>query len=148
MRDPRAWILFGVFALIVATSARYRGLYHGNTIDDAYISFQYAKNWASGNGVVFNPGERVEGYTNFLWVALLAPLWPVVGHDAWRFAAAAWVLALTLGLLGIFGRQRRGRARLQTPALLGDRRAVARVRRCVHLLHGLRAGEPAAGLCS
>ena len=59
------------------------------------------KNWASGNGVVFNPGERVEGYTNFLWVALLAPLWPLVGHDAWRFAAAGWVLALTLGLLGI-----------------------------------------------
>ena len=101
VRDPRAWILLGVFALVVATSARYRALYHGNTIDDAYISFQYAKNWASGNGVVFNPGERVEGYTNFLWVALLAPLWPVVGHDAWRFAAAAWVLALTVGLLGI-----------------------------------------------
>ncbi len=100
-RDPRSWILLGAFALVVATSARYRGLYHGNTIDDAYISFQYAKNWASGNGVVFNPGERVEGYTNFLWVALLAPLWPLVGHDAWRFAAAAWVLALALGLIGI-----------------------------------------------
>ncbi len=102
LRDPRAWILLGAFALVVATSARYRWLYHGNTIDDAYISFQYAKNWASGNGVVFNPGERVEGYTNFLWIALLAPLWSVVGHDAWRFAAAAWILALTLGLLGIF----------------------------------------------
>jgi hypothetical protein len=102
VRDPRSWILFGAFALVVVTSARYRCLYHGNTIDDAYISFQYAKNWASGNGVVFNPGERVEGYTNFLWVALLAPLWPVVGHDAWRFAAAGWILALTLGLVGIF----------------------------------------------
>ncbi len=102
VRDPRSWILFAAFALVVATSARYRWLYHGNTIDDAYISFQYAKNWASGNGVVFNPSERVEGYTNFLWVALLAPLWPLVGHDAWHFAAAAWVLALTLGLLGIF----------------------------------------------
>jgi arabinofuranosyltransferase len=101
LRDPRSWIVFGAFALVVATSARYRWLYHGNTIDDAYISFQYAKNWASGQGVVFNPGERVEGYTNFLWVALLAPLWPLVGHDAWRFAAAAWILALTLGLLGI-----------------------------------------------
>ena len=102
MRDPRSWILLGASALVVATSVRYRGLYHGNTIDDAYISFQYAKNWASGNGVVFNPGERVEGYTNFLWVALLSLLWPIVGHDAWRFAAAGWILALTLGLLGIF----------------------------------------------
>jgi len=101
VRDPRSWILLGACALVVATSVRYRALYHGNTIDDAYISFQYAKNWASGNGVVFNPGQRVEGYTNFLWVALLAPLWPLVGHDAARFAAAGWILALTLGLLGV-----------------------------------------------
>ena len=41
--------------------------------DDAYISFRYADNFARGDGLVFNPGgERVEGYTNFLWVLLLA----------------------------------------------------------------------------
>lgn len=40
--------------------------------DDAFISFRYAVNWANGNGLVFNPGERVEGYTNFLWTALMA----------------------------------------------------------------------------
>jgi hypothetical protein len=42
-------------------------------IDDAYISFRYARNLAEGAGLVFNPGsERVEGYSNFLWVILLA----------------------------------------------------------------------------
>ncbi|MBD3237340.1 MAG: hypothetical protein GF330_11590 [Candidatus Eisenbacteria bacterium] len=41
-------------------------------LDDAFISFRYAENWAAGAGPVFNPGERVEGYTCFLWVALLA----------------------------------------------------------------------------
>jgi arabinofuranosyltransferase len=40
--------------------------------DDAFISFRYARNWSDGNGLVFNAGERVEGYTNFLWTALLA----------------------------------------------------------------------------
>lgn len=41
--------------------------------DDALISFRYARNLAEGHGLVFNPGfERVEGYTNFLWVLLLA----------------------------------------------------------------------------
>ncbi len=40
--------------------------------DDAFISFRYLKNWLSGAGLVFNPGERVEGYTNFLWIVLLA----------------------------------------------------------------------------
>ena len=40
--------------------------------DDAYISFRYARNWADGVGVRFNLGEHspVEGYSNFLWVAL------------------------------------------------------------------------------
>ena len=41
--------------------------------DDAFISFRYARNLADGDGLVFNPGEPVEGYTNFLWTALLAP---------------------------------------------------------------------------
>lgn len=40
--------------------------------DDAFISFRYAHNIADGFGPVFNVGERVEGYTNFLWVILLA----------------------------------------------------------------------------
>ena len=43
--------------------------------DDAFISFRYARNFAHGHGLVFNPGfERVEGYSNFLWVVVLAGL--------------------------------------------------------------------------
>ncbi len=43
------------------------------TVDDAFISFHYADNWAQGDGLVWHPGEDpVEGYTNFLWVALCA----------------------------------------------------------------------------
>ncbi|RME21481.1 MAG: hypothetical protein D6798_18055, partial [Deltaproteobacteria bacterium] len=42
------------------------------TLDDAYITFRYADNLVAGHGIVFNPGERVEGYTNFLWLLLLA----------------------------------------------------------------------------
>lgn len=41
-------------------------------VDDAFISLRYALHWAQGQGLVFNPGERVEGYTNFAWVALEA----------------------------------------------------------------------------
>ncbi len=40
--------------------------------DDAFISFRYAHHLVEGNGLVFNPGERVEGYTNFLWTILIA----------------------------------------------------------------------------
>ena len=42
--------------------------------DDAYISFRYVENALIGRGLVFNPGERVEGYTNFLWVIELIAL--------------------------------------------------------------------------
>ena len=42
-------------------------------LDDAFISFRYARNLVEGAGLVWNPGEPpVEGYSNFLWVLLLA----------------------------------------------------------------------------
>ena len=41
-------------------------------VDDAFISFRYAKNLADGHGLVWNIGERVEGYSNFLWMLLFA----------------------------------------------------------------------------
>ncbi len=40
--------------------------------DDAYITFRYVENFINGNGLVFNVGEKVEGYTNFLWLLLLS----------------------------------------------------------------------------
>ncbi|MCP4704409.1 MAG: hypothetical protein GY865_07345 [candidate division Zixibacteria bacterium] len=39
--------------------------------DDAFITFRYASNLADGHGPVFNIGERVEGYTNFLWMIIM-----------------------------------------------------------------------------
>lgn len=45
---------------------------HWFTIDDSYISFRYARNLARGLGLVYNPGEAIEGYTNFLWTVVLA----------------------------------------------------------------------------
>lgn len=40
--------------------------------DDAYITFRYARNFVLGRGLVWNPGEAVEGYTNFLWTLFMA----------------------------------------------------------------------------
>jgi hypothetical protein len=63
---PRA-ALATVAVLAVAWAWQLRWL-----ADDAFISFRYARNWIAGDGLVFDIGERVEGYTNFLWTALLA----------------------------------------------------------------------------
>lgn len=41
------------------------------TIDDMYISLRYAKNWAAGDGLLWNINDApVEGYSNFSFVAL------------------------------------------------------------------------------
>ena len=42
------------------------------TVDDAYISYRYAHNLVNDHGLVFNPHERVEGFSNPLWVLLTA----------------------------------------------------------------------------
>lgn len=39
--------------------------------DDAMITMRYARNFARGLGPVWNAGERVEGYTNFLWMLVM-----------------------------------------------------------------------------
>ena len=64
--------------------------------DDAFISFRYVRNLLEGYGLVFNRGERVEGYSNFLWVLELALLWDVFGLRPEH--AAPWLsVAFTVG---------------------------------------------------
>ncbi len=61
------------------------------TYDDAFISFRYAENLANGHGLVYNIGERVEGYTNFLWTVIIA--------GAIKLGADPLVVAKILGVV-------------------------------------------------
>src|SRR5262245_28850159 len=74
-RTPK--IPLAAMLLTVALGERYSRVYFRNLVDDAMTSVVYAKQLALGNGVVFNVGERVEGYTNFLWVVFMAPIYGV-----------------------------------------------------------------------
>jgi hypothetical protein len=68
--------------------------------DDSFISFRYVRNLVHGHGLVFNPGgERVEGYTNMLWVLLLAGL-SLLGLDPVPMALVL-SFAATAALFGI-----------------------------------------------
>ena len=64
--------------------------------DDAFISFRYARNLLDGHGLVFNVGERVEGYSNFLWTIELAGIWRAFGippEDAAPWLSVAFTVA-------------------------------------------------------
>lgn len=97
-RPARGWGLVAGLAVVVAVADALR--YSGYLIDDTFISFRYARNLLDGNGLVFNVGERVEGYTNFLFVVLAAVamrlhLDPVLATKALSVAAAAVSLGCT-----------------------------------------------------
>ncbi|MFO1523727.1 MAG: hypothetical protein U1G05_17200 [Kiritimatiellia bacterium] len=94
--------------------------------DDAYIAFRYIGNAHLGFGYVWNPPpfQPVEGYTSFLWVALLDLVWRLTGIEP--PASANWIsLGFSLGSLALAGgmalRSRRDRGgdatRLATLAL-------------------------------
>jgi arabinofuranosyltransferase len=75
-------------------------------VDDAFISFRYAVNLAHGFGLVYNPGERVEGYSNFLWTVLMAA-GARVGMDLSLLAMVISLLSalVTLALLWDWSRR-------------------------------------------
>ncbi len=62
------------FAVVIGAAAYglYRTISLAWVCDDAFFTFRYAKNLVEGHGLVYNIGERVEGYTSFLWTILIA----------------------------------------------------------------------------
>jgi tetratricopeptide (TPR) repeat protein len=66
--------------------------------DDSYISFRFVKNFVEGKGLVFNPGEKVEGYTNLLWVLLLSIFYAM----KMNIETIAQYLSMGFGILVLF----------------------------------------------
>ena len=95
-----------VALLLLAISAR---LVPGERIvDDAYITFRYARNLVEGNGLVYNPGERVLGTTTPLYTLLLAGLSLVTGCrdlPALALPVNALAGAASVGLLYALGKR-------------------------------------------
>ena len=80
----RALVMFYVlWALLFIYKTSSIGLYGDRffiLFDDAMISMRYAWHLAEGHGLVWNPGEWVEGYTNPLWTLYMAGLIYVFGE--------------------------------------------------------------------
>jgi len=108
---PRQFVSIALGLSAVAWAA-VAGLEQWWTADDAFISFRYARNLVDGLGLVFNAGERVEGFTNLSWT-----LWAAVGLKL-GFAAEAWAnfwgLVCYLATIVLLWVQHRSDARVWT----------------------------------
>ncbi|MEN9937780.1 MAG: hypothetical protein RLZZ387_4359, partial [Chloroflexota bacterium] len=85
-------------ALLCALVAFSGALWVSWLTDDAFISFRYSQNLVAGNGLVYNVGERVEGYTNFLWTMLAALALALGAEIVVTTYLAGVILALALVL--------------------------------------------------
>lgn len=97
--------------------------------DDAFISFRYVKNFVSGNGLVYNIGDKVEGYTNFLWIMILS----FISYMGLNIVYWSRMLGSILSLFVIFIMYRQGKSNTNikypyyflAPLLLAFNAAVA-----------------------
>jgi arabinofuranosyltransferase len=65
--------------------------------DDALISAHVANNWLNGNGLRYNPDERVQAFTNPLWLLLFtAVYWPFWYWSSLLVPEKAWWAFLLL----------------------------------------------------
>lgn len=60
--------------------------------DDAFITFRSMDHFVNGRGLVWNEGERVQAFTNPLWLFLLAPFYAASGNVAWTAFALGWTM--------------------------------------------------------
>ena len=87
LRNPYLWLA------VLALAARL--LPGPRTIDDAAITFRYARNLLAGQGFVYNAGEAVLGTTTPLYTFLMAGLGALTGRTQAPFPELAlWANAL------------------------------------------------------
>jgi hypothetical protein len=126
-RFPRAAAAVSGAAIAIALTV---GFYKAWQVlwlcDDAFITLHYSANFARGHGLVFNVGEWVEGYTNFLW-ALGLGLLAKVGFDLPRTALVGNLLCfvLTLVTLTAFVRRVCQQMGLKAPVIIFSTWALA-----------------------
>ncbi len=110
-RTTRTWIWLLIAALVLVGGSLFHvvGGYshwdrsgHAWGSDDAYISYRYAANLAAGEGLVYNPGERVEGYTNLLYVLAMTPVCAFAERDAVYTWSALLNLLFALSALVLY----------------------------------------------
>ncbi len=88
-RDRRVTAVFTVAALLAAVTRR------AFAMDDAYITFRTVDNVIHGHGLTWNPSERVQAYTNPLWMLVMSAA-ALVTREVYATAFALQIAATTV----------------------------------------------------
>lgn len=95
------WLRLLVVLALVGVGL-WRAYERATCFDDAYISLRYAENFVAGKGLVWNQGEYVEGYTNFLWVMVVSLFLWLTPVEAPLIAVLGSMLAFAANLLVVW----------------------------------------------
>ena len=88
----------GLLVAIAAAAAVHAATFLGSgPTDDDFITYRYARHLVEGLGPVFEPGERVEGYTTPGWMLAIAAALSL-GLEAPKFSFAASIVASMSGV--------------------------------------------------
>ena len=96
----KKYLIYLVVAILIGISI-YNCVVLRFIVDDAYITMRYSRHLAEGHGPVYNIGERVEGYTNFLWMLILGMVYKI-GLDMPSTSQILGMVFSVLTLLIIF----------------------------------------------
>ena len=100
------WLWAAACAVCVLFYLGHLSAYFDFTADDPGITFRYGANLFDGHGLVYNPGEHVEGYSNFGHVVLSGLLYKGLsffGNGRWTLLFAVKLLNVVFGLgIGFF----------------------------------------------
>jgi hypothetical protein len=95
---PRAGLI--MFALMACVTPLVYVLYTNHVWEDFFITFRHSRNLCEGQGLVYNPGERVHGFTSPLGVLLPALCYLVTGQVS--YVPALWLFRV-LSILAFVG---------------------------------------------
>jgi len=140
---PRGAAL-GLAASLVAFGVAAKG-FTGHVWEDFLITFRFSDNWVQGHGLVYQPGERVFGFTSPLDAVLPALFKAVLGGSdyqraLWAFAVTS-LAVLAAGLVAYAGLLRdeprpRARAQILTLVVL----CALNVKLLMNTINGQEAG--------
>jgi arabinofuranosyltransferase len=142
-----AWTVFAVRFIWRTSHLAVDGTRYFTVFDDGMISMRFARNLVRGQGLSWNVGERVEGFTNPLWTLLMAAAIRVAGERLAPLLIQLLGLTLCAALFCWFHAKGLKRSRSERGVLLATLLLMTSYPLSYWSLAGMEAGAVCALFC-